>query len=193
MGRAASRRSSSVLSRSSRASTITRAIRSWNVNTSSTVPSNVSAHTWSSVLASMSCAVMRSRLRITAQLIDASTDDHVWADTFDGTVDDVFTFQERMARVIVDALELRLSTDEERRLAARPIGNVHAYECYLRARQEGWRWRKDAIDHAVQLLHNGLAIVGDNAGLYAALGLAHLQYRDAGIDVGERPLDEAEA
>jgi TolB-like protein len=132
------------------------------------------------------------KLRITAQLIDAATDDHLWADKYDGTVDDVFAFQERLARVIVDALKLQLSTDEERRLAERPIANLHAYECYLRARQEGWRWRKDAIDHAVQLLHNGLAIVGDNAGLYAALGLAHLQYREAGIDLGERPLQEAE-
>ena len=134
-----------------------------------------------------------SRLRITAQLIDATTDDHLWADKYDGTVEDVFAFQEQLARVIVDALKLQLSTDEERRLAERPIANLHAYECYLRARQEGWRWRKDAIDHAIQLLHNGLEIVGDNAGLYAALGLAHLQYREAGIDVGERPLEEAEA
>ena len=133
-----------------------------------------------------------SRLRITAQLIDARTDDHVWADTYDGTVDDVFAIQERLARVIVDALELRLTADEERWLAARPIDNRHAYECYLRARQEGWRWREDAIDHAVHLLRNGLEIIGDNARLYAALGLAHLQYREAGIDVGEHPLLEAE-
>jgi TolB-like protein len=132
------------------------------------------------------------RLRITAQLIDADTDHHLWADKYDGTVEDIFAFQERLARMIVDALELQLSTDEQRRLAERPIPNLHAYECYLRARQEGWRWRKDAIDHAVQLLRNGLAIVGDNAGLYAALGLAHLQYREAGIDAGEGPLDDAE-
>jgi TolB-like protein len=134
-----------------------------------------------------------SRLRITAQLIDASTDDHLWADKYDGTVEDVFAFQETLARVIVDALRLRLSADEDLRLAARPIANVHAYECYLRARQEGWRWRKDAIDHAIQLLNNGLAVVGDNAGLYAALGLAYLQYREAGIDFGERPLEQADA
>jgi TolB-like protein/cytochrome c-type biogenesis protein CcmH/NrfG len=133
------------------------------------------------------------RLRITAQLIDAAADDHLWADKFDGAVEDVFAFQERLARTIVDALELRLSTDEERRLAERPIANLHAYECYMRARQEGWRWRKDAIDHAIQLLHNGLKIVGDNAGLYAALGLAHLQYREAGIDVSDGPIEQAEA
>ena len=70
---------------------------------------------------------------------------------------------------------------------------MHAYECYLRARQQGWRWRKDAIDQAIQLLRNGLAIVGDNARLYAALGVAYLQYREAGIDFGETPMAEADA
>ena len=132
------------------------------------------------------------QLRISAQLIDASTDDHVWAEHYDGTLEDVFAIQERLARVIVAALELRLTDDEQQRLAERPIRDLHAYECYLRARHESWRWRRDAIDHAIQLLHNGLAIVGDNARLYAALGHAHLQYREAGIDFSERPLDEAE-
>jgi non-specific serine/threonine protein kinase len=134
-----------------------------------------------------------NRLRVTAQLIDADADTHLWAEKFDGTVEDVFAIQERIARVIVDALELRLTTDEDRRLRERPIDNVHAYECYLRARQQGWRWRKDAIDQAIQLLHNGLATIGDNARLYAALGVAYLQYREAGIDFGENPLNEAEA
>jgi non-specific serine/threonine protein kinase len=133
------------------------------------------------------------RLRITAQLVDASTDHHLWADKYDGDVEDVFAFQERLARVIVDALKLELSADEERRLGEHAIGSLPAYECYLRARQEGWRWRKDAIDRAVQLLREGLAMVGENARLYAALGLAYLQYREAGVDLGEAPLREAEA
>ena len=133
------------------------------------------------------------RLRITAELIDAATDDHLWADKFDGSVEDVFAIQERLARVIVDALELRLTADEDRRLADRPIADVHAYQCYLRARHEAWRWRGDAIDHGIQLLQNGLALVGDNARLFASLGHAYLQYREAGIDVGDRPLQQAEA
>jgi adenylate cyclase len=110
-----------------------------------------------------------NRLRITAQLIDAEADTHVWAEKYDGSVEDVFAIQERIARVIVEALQLRLSADEDRRLAQRGIDNVHAYECYLRARQQGWRWRKDAIDQAIQLLRNGLAVVGDSARLHAAL------------------------
>jgi TolB-like protein len=132
------------------------------------------------------------RLRVTAQLIDATNDNHLWADTYDGTVDDVFSIQEQLARVIVDALELRLTASEEQRIAERAIDNLPAYECYLRARHEAWRWRKDSIDHAVQLLREGLAIIGDNVRLHAALGVAYLQYREAGIDFGERPLLEAE-
>ena len=134
-----------------------------------------------------------NRLRITAQLIDASTDDHVWADSYDGTIEDVFEIQQRLAGVIVDALKLRLTADEERGLAERPIDNLHAYECYLRARHEGWRWRKDAIDRAIRLLRDGLEVVGDNVRLHSALGLAYLQLREAGIDLSELPLVEAEA
>lgn len=133
------------------------------------------------------------RLRVTAQLIDATTDHHVWADIYDGTLEDVFAIQERLARMIVHALELRLTADEEKRLVEHPIDNLPAYECYLRARHEGWRWQKETIDHAVHLLSSALAIIGDNARLYAALGLAHLQYREAGIDFGEQPLLDAEA
>jgi TolB-like protein len=132
------------------------------------------------------------QLRISAQLIDASRDDHLWAENYDGTLEDVFTIQERLARLIVAALELRVTDAERRQLTERPIRDLHAYECYLRARYEAWRWRRDAIDHAIQLLRNGLAIVGGNARLYAALGHAYLQYREAGIDFSERPLDEAE-
>ncbi len=133
------------------------------------------------------------RIRITTQLVDAHTDTHVWAEKFDGGVEDLFAIQERIARVVVDALKLQLTTDEDRRLRERGIDNVHAYDCYLRARQQGWRWRKDAIDQAIQLLRNGLAIVGDNARLYAALGVAYLQYREAGIDFSESPIAQADA
>jgi TolB-like protein len=134
-----------------------------------------------------------NQLRVTAQLIDAPNDEHLWAETFDGTLEDIFAIQEHIARLIVDALKLRLSASEQERLSERPIDNLPAYECYLRARHEGWRWRRDSIDRAVHLLQEGLKMIGDNARLYAALGLAYLQYREAGIDLSDRPLTEAEA
>lgn len=132
------------------------------------------------------------RLRVSAQLIDAESDEHLWAETYDGTLEDVFAIQERLARTIVDALRVTLSPDESRLLSLRPIRNLHAYECYLRARYEALRWREDAITHAVQLLRNGLEIVGENTQLYAALGQTYLQYREAGIDFTDGPLRQAE-
>lgn len=134
-----------------------------------------------------------ARLRITARLIDTRLDRHLWAERYDGMLEDVFAIQERLARTIVDALELHLTASEDRQLAHRPFTDVQAYECYLQARQEALRWRQDAIDHAVRLLENGLVIVGKNAQLRAALGHAYLQYREAGLDFSERPMRAAEA
>lgn len=134
-----------------------------------------------------------NRLRVSAQLIDAPQDVHRWTGTYDGAIEDVFTIQEQLARKIVEALELRLTATEEQHLRERAINNLPAYEYYLRARHDMWRWRRDSIDRAVQLLRQALAIMGENARLYSALGLAHLQYREAGIDLSEQPLIEADA
>jgi len=140
-------------------------------------------------------SVQRSgaRMRISARLVDARRDVHCWAETFDGAIEDVFSIQDLIARRVVDALAVRLTDDESRRIREPAIESVPAYECYLRARHEMWAWRNDAIDRAVQLLTDALAMIGDHARLYAALGLAHLQYREAGIDLSDRPLAAADA
>ena len=132
------------------------------------------------------------RLRISAQLIDARRDQQLWAETFDGSARDVFAFQQQLARLITAALQLRLSRADQERLSDCAITNIQAYECYLRARQEGWRWRRESIDRAVQLLEQALRLNGAHPRLYAALGVAHLQYREAGIDLSDRPLVQAE-
>ena len=77
-------------------------------------------------------------LRITARLVDAPNDVQLWADKYGGTLDDVFDIQERVSRSIVDALEIRLTPQEAEQLAERPIADVRAQECYLRARSEIW-------------------------------------------------------
>jgi len=75
-------------------------------------------------------------LRITAQLIDTSCDAHVWAGKFTGTLDDVFDIQEKVSREIVDALKVKLTPEEDRRMAARPVDSAAAYDSYLRALEE---------------------------------------------------------
>jgi TolB-like protein len=120
-------------------------------------------------------------LRITAQLIDARADEHIWAERYAGTVDDLFDMQERVSRAIVRALNLRLSPEEERRLRERPIEDAHAYECYLRARQEIGLFTPDALDRAAKYLENAVDIIGDNALLYAGMGYVYAQYVNLGV------------
>jgi len=130
-------------------------------------------------------------LRITAQLIDGRTDEHLWSERYSGTLDDVFEMQERLSCSIVDALMLKLSPEEERRLTERPIDNVQAYECYLRARQETWLFTKDALDRARQHLQNGLDIIGENALLLAGMGYVYSQCANVGLE-HEEYIEKAE-
>jgi serine/threonine protein kinase/tetratricopeptide (TPR) repeat protein len=131
-------------------------------------------------------------LRITAQLIDAEKDIHVWTEKFSGTMDDVFDIQEKVSLSIADALKLKLSSEENERIAARPIQNVKAYECYLQARQEIWSFTEKGLERALQLIHNGLEIVGDNPLLYAAMGTVYWLYLNAGIKTGENLIQKAQ-
>jgi non-specific serine/threonine protein kinase len=122
-----------------------------------------------------------NNLRITAQLIDAITDAHLWAEKYSGTLDDVFDIQEKVSRSIVDALKLKLTAKEDAQIAERPIDNVFAYECYLKAKQEIHRWTEESLNRALQHLKNGLDIIGENALLYAGMGYVYYQYVNAGF------------
>jgi serine/threonine protein kinase/tetratricopeptide (TPR) repeat protein len=122
-----------------------------------------------------------SSLRITAQLVDASVDAQLWADKFSGTLDDVFDIQERLSRQIVDALRLRLTATEDKRLTERPIADVRAHEFYLVARQQIWSFNPQSLEHALQLVRRAQAIVGDNELLFAAEGLIYWQEVNVGI------------
>ena len=78
-------------------------------------------------------------------------------------------------------MQLKLNPSEDQKITKRPIKNIQAYECYLRARQESWLWTPDALDRALQYLQNGLQLIGENALLYAGLGYVYSQYVNLGI------------
>jgi non-specific serine/threonine protein kinase len=119
-------------------------------------------------------------LRITAQLIDAANDAHLWAEKYSGTLDDVFDVQEKVSRSIVAALKLKLTPEESRKLAERPIDNVAAYQCYLKASAEIWRFDLNSLDRARVHLQTGLDILGANALLYCAMAFVYFQYVNIG-------------
>lgn len=131
-------------------------------------------------------------LRIAAQLINAETDVHIWAEKYSGTLDDVFDIQDKVFRAIVTALKVKLAPDEEQRIADRPLTNVLAYDAYLRALQDIWRWTELALERARLHLQNALEIVGDNALLYVGLGTVYANYWHAAIRMDEETLLKAE-
>jgi TolB-like protein/Tfp pilus assembly protein PilF len=75
-----------------------------------------------------------NRVRVTAQLIDARDDEHVWAENYDRDLTDVFAIQTEVAQEIVKALKARLSPTEAKMISTRPTNNVEAYDAYLQAR-----------------------------------------------------------
>ncbi len=130
--------------------------------------------------------------RITALLIDAVTDAHLWAEKYSGTLDDVFDIQEKVSRAIVDALKMKLSPEEQQKIAERPIPNAQAHDLYIRARHEILQFSAEGLEGALRLLQQGLALAGENVLLLAAKGYAHWQFFNAGIKVEEAVLQEAE-
>lgn len=75
-----------------------------------------------------------SDLRITAQLVDAFRDEYIWAETYRGTMKDIFDIQEKVASEIAKALQIRLSPDEKQKLKKRSTENTGAYQLYLQGR-----------------------------------------------------------
>ncbi len=132
-----------------------------------------------------------NNLRITAKLIDAYNDSHLWAEKYNGTIEDIFDIQERVSRSIVEALNLKLTEEEDSHLSSHPIQNTKAYECYIRARQEIWKFTEKGLDNAVILAQRGLELMGDNALLYATKSLALLFIQHYGIRSDPSNLNEA--
>jgi eukaryotic-like serine/threonine-protein kinase len=125
---------------------------------------------------------MSGELRVSAKLIDAVLDAPLWAQKYSGTMQDVFDIQERISREIVDALRLRLSSGEERRLAARPLENVQAFELYLRSRQEAYRFTPDALERSLDYLQRAQELAGENILLTASQGYLYWQMVNTGVN-----------
>jgi non-specific serine/threonine protein kinase len=120
-------------------------------------------------------------LRIIAQLIDAETDVHLWADKYNGTLNDIFDIQEKVSRSIVNALRLRLSPAEEQKMAARSFDNVLAYESYLKAIYGVNQMTQEGFSKAETLLQNALAELGGHPLLFAGLAYVYWGYVSIGF------------
>jgi adenylate cyclase len=114
------------------------------------------------------------RVRITAQLIDALSGTHLWADRFDGSLEDVFELQDKVAVSVAGVIEPALMAAEMRRSAARPTTDLTAYDLYLRALAALYPTTKSGIFEALALFEQAIAIDGRYRPALSFAAMCHL-------------------
>ncbi|BAM88733.1 transcriptional regulator domain protein [Bradyrhizobium oligotrophicum S58] len=114
-----------------------------------------------------------SRVRITGQLVDTATGTHLWAERFEGTLDDIFELQDQIATSIVGAIASQLERAEIERARRKPTGNLSAYDHYLRAMPHLHRGTREAIDAALPLFQKAIALDPEFASAHAMAAWCH--------------------
>jgi adenylate cyclase len=121
------------------------------------------------------------RVRITAQLIEAGTGAHLWADRFDGSLEDVFDLQDRVASSVAGVIEPALRQAEIERAQRRPE-SLDAYDLYLRAFPIAFANTPQTVDKALDLLERAVAIASDYAAAHALIAWCqHTRYLWGGL------------
>ena len=112
------------------------------------------------------------RIRVTGQLIDASTEAHIWADKFDSDLEDIFDLQDRLTSSVIGAVSPQLERAEIDRARRKPTENLQAYDYYLRSKFSIYQWTREGSDEALRLTK--LAISLDPAFAVAYASAAHI-------------------
>jgi adenylate cyclase len=135
-----------------------------------------------------------NRVRITAQLIDATNGAHLWADRYDRDLTDIFAVQDDVTRRIVDALKVTLSPAEKARLADSGTPNIDAYDCYLRGREllALNPKNRERFEQSTKLFTRALELDPGYSQAYASLSLAYnLDYQNRWSDDPDNSLQLA--
>jgi adenylate cyclase len=133
-----------------------------------------------------------NRVRITGQLIDTATGAHIWADRFDGTLDDIFDLQDQVASNVAGAIEPKLRQSEIERAGRKPTASLTAYDLYLRALALRYRYTEESMREALELLERALAIDPSYAPAAALVGSCRQHQRSHGLgEVSDAELSEA--
>ena len=121
-----------------------------------------------------------NRVRITAQLIDAATSTHLWADRYDRDLTDIFEVQDEVVEKIVGALAVTLTQGEQQRLRRHGTSNVEAYECWLRARALFTRGTRELIVEARAMYRRAIEFDHNFAAPHAGLAFAAIADHTSG-------------
>ena len=115
-----------------------------------------------------------NRVRITAQLIDAASGGHLWAERYDRNLDDIFAVQDEVTREIVKALRVTLTKDDRARIASHPTENLEAWELFVRGRDLAWRLEPEAHFQARRLFSEAIALDETFVDAIALLGFTYM-------------------
>jgi len=121
------------------------------------------------------------RVRIVAQLIDAATDQHLWAETYDRQLTDIFAIQTEVALHIAEALEAELSPDERVRVGREPTTDMLAYQLYLQGRHSYIRFSDEGMREAITYFERAIERDGRYALAYAAIAKAYIELGETGL------------
>jgi TolB-like protein len=113
-----------------------------------------------------------NRVRITAELIDTTSGAHIWGERFDGTRDDIFELQDRVASSVVGAIGPRLRLAEVERAGRKPTESLDAYDFYLRAQAQANKRTKESLAESTRLSHLALEIDPDYGPAMARIALS---------------------
>jgi adenylate cyclase len=131
-----------------------------------------------------------NRVRITGQLIDALTGVYLWADRFEGAIDDIFDLQDQVTASVVGAIAPKLEQAEVERARAKPTENLNAYDLYLRALPSYYANTRAESDEALRLLRQAISL-DPNYALAKAFAAACITMREnQGIRLSKSETDE---
>ncbi len=137
------------------------------------------------------CAKFGRRVRIAGQLINSATDAHIWAERFDGTLDDVFDLQDRVASGVAGAIEPKLWLAEIERAGRKPTESLDAYDLYLRAQAQVFKRSEQSMAESVRLARKALELDPGYALAMARLGLSQMmRYQRHWIPAAGREVEE---
>jgi adenylate cyclase len=122
-----------------------------------------------------------NKVRITVQMIDATTEGHIWAQNFDRQLDDIFAVQSEIAEKVADALKVKLLDSTKRRLERRPTENTEAYMLYLKGRLYWNERTKASIEKGIAYLQKALQADPNLALAYSDLADAHIVLAGTGL------------
>jgi adenylate cyclase len=135
------------------------------------------------------------RVRITAQLIDAASDSHLWSETYDREFKDVFAIQDDIAKSIADALQVTLTPKERRSIQYVATSDAQAYDYYLRGRKYFYAMSRRDFHHAISMYQRAIELDPEYAAAWAGQADAYsylYRFADASLENAAKAIEASE-